>query len=172
MNNSPVDSILKYEPCTLTKSEKKLYNATINSWNETLRQQRFEACMAMEKEAQATASKLRASDKEDNNLRNGEVSGTAAHFAREMELRARRAAIQKCSQGQKRKRTGQRSDWSKRQTIPEFFGNKALDLWDGIRNHRHGDEMRALQARIERCEQRKRRQIHEKREVDGSTCQS
>ena len=128
MNNSPVDSILKYEPCTLTKSEKRLYNATINSWNETLRQQRFEACMAMEKEAQAvsssclshdqvaysaerqTASKLRASDSEDNNLRNGEVSGTAAHFTREMELRARRAAIQKCSQGQKRKRAGQRSD--------------------------------------------------------------
>ena len=128
MNNSPVDSILKYEPCTLTKTEKRLYNATINSWNETLRQQRFEACMAMEKEAQAvrsscrshdqvahspekqTASKLGASDKEDNDLRNGEVTGTSAHFAREMELKARRATIEKCSQGQKRKRAGQRSD--------------------------------------------------------------
>ena len=56
MNNNPVDSILKHEPCTLTKSEKRLYNATINSWKETLRQQRFEACMAMEKEAQAVSS--------------------------------------------------------------------------------------------------------------------
>ena len=56
MNNSPVDSILSYDPCTLTKSEKRLYNATINSWEATLRQQRFEACMAMEREAQAVSS--------------------------------------------------------------------------------------------------------------------
>ena len=128
MDHCPVDLILKYEPCILTNSEKRLYNATINSWNERLRQQRFEAYMAMEKERQAvssscrsydqvayspekqTTSKIRASDKEDNNLRNGEVSGTAAHFAREMELRARRTAIERCRQGQKRKREGERSD--------------------------------------------------------------
>lgn len=84
--------------------------------------------MAIEKEAQAVssscrpydqvayspkkqiASKLRASDKEDNNLRNGEVSGTAAHFAREMDLRAMRASIEKHRQDKKRKREGQRSN--------------------------------------------------------------
>ena len=32
--------------------------------------------------------------------------------------------------------------------------------------------MRALQARIERCEQRKTRKILGQREVDGSICQS
>ena len=128
MNNCPADLISKYEPYTLTNSEKRLYNATINSSNERLRQQRFEAYMAMEKEAQAvspvcrsydqvayspekqTASQLRASDKEDNNLRNSEVSGTAAHFVRELELRVRRAAIEKRRQGQEWKREGQRSD--------------------------------------------------------------
>ncbi len=128
MNSCQVEIILKCEPSTLTNLEKRLYNATINSWNERLRQQRFEACMAMEKEAQTvssscrsydqvvdsaekhTASKLRASDKDDYNLRNSEVSGTAAHFAREIELRARGAAIEKCRQGQKRKREEQRSD--------------------------------------------------------------
>ena len=128
MNNCPVKLTLKCEPCTLTDSEKRLYNATINSWNEMLRQQRFEAYMAMEKEAQLvssscrshdrvaysserqTALELRASDKQDNDLHNGEVSGTAAHFAREMELRARRAAIEKCRQDKERDREGERSD--------------------------------------------------------------
>ena len=128
MNNCPVDLTIKYEPNTLSNSEKRLYNATINSWNESLRQGRFEVYMAIEREAQAvnsscrsynqvayspekqTASKLRASDKEDNNLCNGEVSGTAAHFVREIELRAMRAAMEKCRQGEKRKRGGQRSD--------------------------------------------------------------
>lgn len=56
--------------------------------------------------------------------------------------------------------------------IPEFFGNKAQDLWDGIRNHTREDEMRALQARIERCEQRKTRKIREHGEVEGSEYQS
>ena len=128
MNTNSDDSISKYEPCTLTKSEKKLYNAIINSWNERLRQERFETYMAMEKEAQAvnpscrpydhvaynpenqTASKLRASDEEDNDLRNHEVSGTAAHFAREMDLRASRAAAEERRRGRKRKRDGERSD--------------------------------------------------------------
>lgn len=128
MNSYPDDSISKHEPCTLNNSEKKLYNAIINTWSERLRQQRFEAHIAMEKETQAvniscracdqvayspekqTASKLRASDEEDYDLRNHEVSGTAAHFAREIELRARRAAVKERRQGQKRKRDGERSD--------------------------------------------------------------
>ena len=128
MNTSPDDSILKNEPCTLTNSEKKLYKAIINSWNEKLRQQRFEAYIAMEKEAQAVniscraydqvaddpekepALKLRGSDEEEDDLRNHEVSGTAAHFAREMDLRPKRAAAQERRQGQKRKRDRERSE--------------------------------------------------------------
>ena len=128
MNTCPDDSTSKNEPFTLSNSEKKLYNTIINSWNERLRQERFEAYFAMVKEVQAanlswpsydqfayspqkqTASKVRASDEEDNYLRNDEVSGTAAHFAREMELRRRRAAAGEGGQGQKRKRDGERSD--------------------------------------------------------------
>ena len=124
MKAFPDDSIPKYEPCALNNSEKKLYNAVINSWNERLRQERFEAYIAME-EAQAVIIssraydqvayslekqamlKLRVSDEEDNDLRNHEVSGTAAHFGREMELRARR---EERRQGRKRKRDGERSD--------------------------------------------------------------
>ena len=128
MNTSPDDSILKNEPCTLTNSEKKLYKAIINSWNERLRQERFEAYIAMEKEAQAVdiscraynqlandsekqaALKLRESDEEDGDLRNHEVSGTAAYLAREIDLRPKRAAAEKRRQGQKRKRDGERSE--------------------------------------------------------------
>lgn len=128
MNTDSDDSISKYEPCTLTKLEKKLYNAIINSWSERLRQERFEAYIAREKEAQAvrlscrsydhvaynlekqTASRLRASDEEDGDLRNHEVSGTAAHFAREMDLRAPRAAAEERRRVRKRKRDGERFD--------------------------------------------------------------
>ena len=56
------------------------------------------------------ALKLRGSDEEDGDLRNHEVSGTAAHFAREMELRPRRAAAEERKQGQKRKRDRERSE--------------------------------------------------------------
>ena len=128
MNAFPDDSISEYDPSALNNSEKKLYNTIINSWNERLRQERFEAYMAMEKEAQAVnlscrsydqvayspekqpALKLRGSDEEDDELRNHEVSGTAAHFAREMDLRPRRAAAEERRQGQKRKRDGERSE--------------------------------------------------------------
>ena len=112
MNTCPDDSTSKNEPCTLSNSEKKLYNTIINSWNQRERQERFEAYIAMEKEVQApkTAFRVRASDEEENYLRNDEVSGTAAHFAREMELRRRRAAAGERGQGQKRKRDGERSD--------------------------------------------------------------
>ena len=60
VNNCPVEKILKYEPSALTDAEKRLYNATINSWNEMVRQQRFEAYVAMEKEAQAVSSSFRS----------------------------------------------------------------------------------------------------------------
>ena len=128
MNIYPDDSTSKNEPCTLSNSDKKLYNTIINSWNQRQRQERLEAYIAMEKEVQApnlscrsydqfayspekqTAFEVRASDEEENSLRNDEVSGTAAHFAREMELRRRRAAAGEGGQGQKRKRDGERSD--------------------------------------------------------------
>lgn len=128
MNAYPDGSILKYEPCTLTTSEKSLYKAIVNSWNERLKQKRFEAYMAMDREAQAVniscraydqvayspekqaALKLQGSDEDDGDLRNHEVSGTAAHFAREMDLRPRRAAAEARRQRQKRKRDGERSD--------------------------------------------------------------
>ena len=128
MNTCSDDSVPKVEPCTLSNSEKKLYNTIINTRNERLRQERFEAYIAMEKEVHApnlscrsyaqfayspekqTAFRVRASDKEENYLRNDEVSGTAAHFAREMELRRRRAAAGEGGHGQKRKRDGERSD--------------------------------------------------------------
>ena len=53
MNPCPDDSISKDGPRTLSNLEKKLYNTIINSWNERLRQERFEDHIAMEKEVQA-----------------------------------------------------------------------------------------------------------------------
>ena len=55
-------------------------------------------------------SKFIASEEGENDIRTGEVSGTAAHLAREMELKAMRAANGEFTHGEKRKRKGQRSE--------------------------------------------------------------